>query len=47
MVSATQDIDETPLEEYDALPDEDDPKGSRCYFWSVSILWLVSNENEL
>ena len=38
MVSATQDIDETPLEEYDALPDEDDPKGSRCYFWSVSIL---------
>ena len=41
MVSATQDIDETPLEEYDALPDEDDPKGTRCYYWSVSILRSV------
>lgn len=36
MVQASHDIDETPLEEYNDLPDEDDPKGTRCYYWSVS-----------
>jgi len=34
MVQASHDIDETPLEEYNDLPDEDDPKGTRCYYWS-------------
>lgn len=37
MVTAHQEVDPTPLEEYNDLPSENDPKGNRCYFFSVSI----------
>lgn len=37
MVQAVTDVDENPLEEYDALPSENDPKGTRCYYYSVSM----------
>jgi len=36
MVQAVHEADETPLEEYNDLPSENDPKGTRCYYWSVS-----------
>ena len=29
-------IDEQPLDEYTDLPMENDPKGTRCYYYSVS-----------
>ena len=29
-------LDENCLERYDDLPTENDPKGTRCYFYSVS-----------
>lgn len=34
MVQAVTEVDETPLEEYDQLPSENDPKGTRCYYYS-------------
>ena len=36
MVQAVTDIDDAPLEEYADLPSENDPKGTRCSYWSVS-----------
>jgi len=41
MVQAVTEVDETPLEEYDQLPSENDPKGTRCYYYSVSCFQLV------
>ena len=29
-------LDENCLERYDDLPTENDPKGTRCYYYSVS-----------
>ena len=36
MVQATANLDELPLEEYHDLPSENDPKGMRCFYYSVS-----------
>ena len=37
MVEA-RDMEDGPLEEYTDLPSENDPKGTRCYYYSVSDL---------
>ena len=42
MVQAVTEVDETILDEYNDLPSENDPKGTRCYFYSVSIIMPVS-----
>ena len=45
MVQAVTEVDETILDEYNDLPSENDPKGTRCYFYSVSLIRLVSIAN--
>ena len=45
MVQAVTEVDETILDEYNDLPSENDPKGTRCYFYSVSPIKPVSVAN--
>ena len=39
MVQATTEIDDAPLDEYEGLPTNNDPKGDRCYYFSVSLFY--------